>query len=129
MILGEGLEEIGACAFFECTLLHEIVFPHAVKVIQDRAFTLCSQLSCVVLGEGLEEVGEAAFEECTSLHEIFIPSIVSAIDDNAFKNCSNLMNVVFCDEIEEFGTPESMCDRWNQGAHEKSLSTSAHIPY
>ena len=40
--LGEGLEEIGACAFARCTSLQRLVIPPAVKLIQDSAFIGCS---------------------------------------------------------------------------------------
>jgi hypothetical protein len=72
VILGEGLEEIGEREFFQCTLLHEISMPPAVKVIKDGAFYRCSQLTTAFLGEGLEEVRVAASAECTSLQEIAI---------------------------------------------------------
>jgi hypothetical protein len=38
VILGEGLEEIGEAAFAECTSLHEISTPHAVKALKKAAF-------------------------------------------------------------------------------------------
>ena len=43
VVLGEGLEEIGAGAFCECTSLREIKIPPAVKAIKDRAFIRCSK--------------------------------------------------------------------------------------
>jgi hypothetical protein len=46
-----------------------------------------------------------------------------AIDYSAFRGCSNLTNVEFCEEIEEFVSCKVMRDWWNQGVHEKSLST------
>ena len=75
------------------------------------------------LGEGLGEIAEAAYFECTSLHEILTPPAVKVIKDSAFGGCSSLTSVVFCDEIEEFMSCEAMRDRWNNGVHEKSLST------
>jgi hypothetical protein len=56
--LGEGLEEIGAEAFGECTSLQEILIADAVKAMKDRAFAWCFQMTIVVLGKGLEEIGE-----------------------------------------------------------------------
>ena len=56
VVLGEGLEEIVAGAYCECSSLREIKIPPAVKAIKDRAFAHCSQLN-VNLGEGLEEIG------------------------------------------------------------------------
>jgi hypothetical protein len=48
---------------------------------------------------------------------------VREIDETAFEECSNLTTVQFCDEIEEFVSGESMRHWWNNGVHEKCLST------
>jgi hypothetical protein len=48
-------------AFAECTTLHEIWIPPAVKAIKERSFSQCSQLTTVILGKGMEEIGEDAF--------------------------------------------------------------------
>jgi hypothetical protein len=69
--LGEGLEEIGMGEFSECTSLHEILIPPAVKEIRGETFAGCSQLTVVTFGKGLEEIADA-FPECSSLHEISI---------------------------------------------------------
>ena len=42
MDLGERLGEIGEGAFEECTSLHEILIPLAVRVIKDSAFERCT---------------------------------------------------------------------------------------
>ena len=123
MILGEGLEEIRERAFRECTSLREILIPPAVKVMKGWAFSKCSQLTDVILGEGLEEIGVGAFARCTSLHRLVIPLSVRRIHKKAFFRCSSLTSVVFCNDIEEFVTAESIRDWWNQGVHEKSIST------
>ncbi len=56
---GKGLEEIGRWAFCDCTLLHEILIPPAVKAIKDYAFHGCTQMTAVNGGKGLED-----WEEC-----------------------------------------------------------------
>jgi hypothetical protein len=121
--LGHGLEEIGAYAFEECTTLREIVIPNAVRAIRGVAFNGCTGLTTVTLGNGLKEIGAYAFNDCISLQHIYIPPAVKRIHDTAFKGCSNLTSVKFCDKIERFVTCEAMLDWWNQGLHEKSLST------
>jgi hypothetical protein len=76
----------------------------------------------VILNDGLEEIGVRAFKGC-ALERIDIPLAVREIDDMAFEECSNLLTVRFCDEIEEFLSGESMWHWWNNGLHEKCLST------
>lgn len=123
VILGEGLEEIQRGAFAACMSLPEIVIPNSVRVIQAGAFYLCLQLRSVILGDGLEEICFYAFYNCTSLRRIVIPRTVKVIDDTAFNNCSQLTSVVFCNEIEDLVTTASMRYWWNNGTHEKSIST------
>ncbi len=54
---------------------------------------------------------------------IEIPPSVTEILDDAFEHCSNLTRVVFCDMIKEFVSRTLMKYWWNQGVHEKCLST------
>ncbi len=92
-------------------------------MIKDRAFHCCSGLTTAILNDGLEEIGEGAFLRCRSLVRINIPPSVREIDEMAFEDCSNLTTVQICDEIEEFVSGESMRRWWNNGVHEKCLST------
>ncbi len=126
----EELEEIGEAAFWECTSLHDIVIPPAVKRIKRGAFYHCTRLTNVHLGDceeleeigelafcvcsslrdiaippAVKEIGELAFCVCTLLREIVIPPSVKVIHKEAFLRCSNLTNVRFCDEIECPGKP------------------------
>jgi hypothetical protein len=76
----------------------------------------------VILNDGLEEIGGGVFKGCAFVH-IVIPPTVKEIDEMAFKECSNLTSVQFCDEIKEFVSAELMRHWWNNGVHEKCLST------
>ena len=78
---GEGLEEIGMGAFSECTSLNEILIPPAAKLINDKEFLNCSQLTRTLNGgEGLKEIEEGAlYSECISLHKILVPPTVKTI--------------------------------------------------
>jgi hypothetical protein len=100
--LGEGLEEIGAGAFRECSTLHEITIPPTVKAIKDGSFSHCFQIMIANLGEGLEEIGEYA-DLCASLHEISITRAVEAIKDYEFGRCNELTIVILGEELEEIG--------------------------
>jgi hypothetical protein len=82
--LGDGLEEIGALAFKQCTSLNAIVIPPAVKAIKFGAFASCTQLTIVRLEEGLEVIRLEAFFHCISLNDITIPSTVKSINCRAF---------------------------------------------
>ena len=122
-ILGKGLYVIGEKAFAECISLKSIVIPTNVGVINNWAFYNCWGLNTITLGEGLREIGKRAFRWCTGLQHIAIPSTVKRIDDSAFEGCTNLTRITFCDKIEEFVSCSAMSGWWNQGLHEKSMST------
>jgi hypothetical protein len=53
--LHDGLEEIGAWAFYDCTSLEVIFIPPTVKSIHDSAFKDCSLLKKVVFCSKIEE--------------------------------------------------------------------------
>ena len=122
MILNNGLEKIGSEAFYKCALVR-INIPPSVRAIERGAFWGCSDLTTTILNDGLEEIGRYAFRNCSGLVRIYIPPSVRAIERGAFSNCSNLTTVQFCDEIEEFVSRETMRHWWNNGVHEKCLST------
>jgi hypothetical protein len=71
---------------------------------------------------GLEIIGSCAISG-TSIKTINIPPAVTEIWDDTFEHCSNLTRVVFCDMIENFVSRTLMKYWWNQGVHEKCLST------
>jgi hypothetical protein len=111
-VLDEGLEEIGAREFAECTSLHEILIPHAVKAIKDRATYQCTQMITAGLGEGLEEIGEWAYQECRSQHEILIPPAVKVIKDsrNSWRGLEEIWEQAFaeCTLIHEILIPHAV---------------------
>ena len=47
----------------------------AVRVIEQRALSQCSQLTNVQINEGPKEIRESAFADCKSLLCIIIPSL------------------------------------------------------
>jgi hypothetical protein len=118
----DGLEVIEEEAFYVCSSLREILFPPSVRAIKANAFRGCEGLTTVILNDGLEEIGTHAFAH-SALVSIVIPPAVKEIDETAFGECSDLTSVKFCDEIEKFVSAESMRHWWNNGVHEKCLST------
>jgi BspA type Leucine rich repeat region (6 copies) len=101
--LNEGLEQIEAGAFYECTSLQRIVIPSTVKEIGSQAFDGCFRLRKVELCEGLELIGDVAFEDCISLQRISIPSTVKEIGEYVFGGCGHLMNVELREGLELIG--------------------------
>ncbi|WP_220149513.1 leucine-rich repeat domain-containing protein, partial [Metamycoplasma hominis] len=82
VILNEGLEKIGALAFYD-TNIESITIPGSVKEIGEGAFSGCTNLKEVILNEGLEKIGALAFYD-TNIESITIPGSVKEIGDWAF---------------------------------------------
>ena len=96
MTLGDGIEEIGGHAFWNCTSLEQIVIPNDGKRIKNGTFRGCSRLTTVQLGNGLEETGVYAFStywNCPSLEQIVVPNANKMIKIGIFKGCSRLTTV------------------------------------
>lgn len=72
VLLNEGLEEIGAWAFFGCDKLQELTVPRSVKRIRESAFTSCLELERVTILSPETEVGYNAFHNCGKL-KLIVP--------------------------------------------------------
>jgi len=84
VIIPEGVKEIGASVFADCTNIQYIVFPTTLEVIGNSAFNGCTSLTEINLPEGLTTIGEIAFGGCDSVTKITIPSTVTSIGNYAF---------------------------------------------
>jgi len=100
------LEVIGNGAFSKCTLLAEITFGDGVVSLGTSAFADCSALEQVYLNKGLTSVGAYAFARCIALEAISLPDTVSSLGSCAFYHCEALKDVTVSDKITalEFGT-------------------------
>ena len=68
----------------------EFTVPEGVREIEAEAFSDCSQLKSIVIPAGVTSIGRGAFWGCSSLSSLTIPSSVTSIGDRAFFDCSNL---------------------------------------
>ena len=124
VIIPEGVTEIAAEAFSNCSNLKEIVLPSTLKTIGNSAFNECKQLISCVLPEGLETIGDSAFsntalssievpESVTSIGEYafayskimiaVIKSNISVIENGTYSNCKNLQIVNYKENITSIG--------------------------
>eukprot|EP00980_Cylindrotheca_fusiformis_P013560 scaffold3462_cov77-Cylindrotheca_fusiformis.AAC.1 len=100
LVLNEGLEKIGVCAFSYCESLTEVEIPSTVKDIPYHAFNACTSLVRLGLNEGLETIGVGAFSGCCLSH-IRIPRSVISVATNAFSGCSRLISIELPELPEE----------------------------
>lgn len=59
----------------------------SVRIIGERAFSSCRNLSTLVLPWGLERIGAWAFLSCHELHNLEIPTTVKKMGAHAFARC------------------------------------------
>ena len=98
-----SVKTIKTAAFFECTLLEEIVFNYSLTEIQGAAFMNCAGLKKLDLPETLLTIGEEAFCSCISLESVCVPENVEVIDMLAFNNCLKLKSITIPDGVEKIG--------------------------
>ena len=91
--LPESLVFIGNEAFKDSGV-REIVFPKLVDNIPARACCGCKELTTVVV-LGASIIDEDAFSDCTQLSKVAFADRLRVIKDGAFANCSLLREVYF----------------------------------
>ncbi|MBR4225935.1 MAG: leucine-rich repeat domain-containing protein, partial [Candidatus Methanomethylophilaceae archaeon] len=90
VVVEDGVESIGAYAFYGCSSLSSVSIPEGVASIEQYAFYGCSSLLSVTIPEGVAYIGAFAFYGCSSLESVDIPEFVVSIDDGAFSGCTSL---------------------------------------
>ncbi len=94
----DGVTEIGASAFEDCSSLGSITVPNSVTKIGSEAFAGCSSLTSITMPESVTLFG-SAFTGCSSLVSITIPNGVSDIVPYTFQNCSSLTSVTIPNSV------------------------------
>lgn len=86
----DGTNVVCSGAFYDCTLLRELVISASVASIGFMAFAYCSSLQELVIPSSVTSIGNHTFYNCSSLRELAIPSSVIHIGNAAFNNCTSL---------------------------------------
>lgn len=87
--LPNNLKMIDVSCFYGSNI-ERIDLPADLKVLADRAFAFCPNLTSVIVPEGVVRIENAVFKACKNLHEIFLPSTVNYLDNSAIIDCKNL---------------------------------------
>ncbi|MCR5599630.1 MAG: leucine-rich repeat domain-containing protein [Ruminococcus sp.] len=104
-------------AFSGCTNLVRILVPDSVQIISDTAFSGCENLQSIALPESTVRLGWYAFRGCRSLSDLTIPSSLREIGKFAFAGCDHLaaVKVVHDDKIYRFVLRGELDnDRWQK---------------
>ena len=81
-VIPDTVTIIGNSAFAERDL-KEIVIPDSVEIIEDLAFTFCSNLRSVVFSKSLKSIGSRAFEQC-DITCLEIPASIESMAIDSF---------------------------------------------
>ena len=93
VIIGNGITNIGRCAFKNCYNLVSVNMGNTIKNIKENAFEDCTNLQKIELSDSLEKIESRAFEGCDELKEININKNLKTIANDAFYYCINLMSI------------------------------------
>lgn len=94
LVIPDGVERIGICAFYNFSCINEITIPPSVREIGKLAFKSNSAVRIINFSEGnLEKIGEDAFEG-VYISELVIPSTVTEIGAMAFYCTDGLERLV-----------------------------------
>lgn len=76
-------------AFYNCANLTQITIPAGVTVIGKETFSGCSGLSAVVIPAGVTSIDYRAFYQCNALASVTLPSSVTTLGKEVFTGCAD----------------------------------------
>ena len=85
--------ELGSCAFLNCSGLTSLSLPSSLTSIEREAFAGCSGLTSLSLPSSLTSIKYRAFYGCSGLTSLSLPSSLTSIDSGAFSGCSGLTSL------------------------------------
>ena len=96
-------DELGVCAFSNCSSLKAISLPTDLKSVGEFAFSDCSSLETLNLPSGITTIGNYAVRYCENLTSVTLPSGLISIGDRAFENCYSLTSLEFPSSLTTLG--------------------------
>ncbi len=79
LTLEEGIQDIPASAFKNCTQLEWISLPTTLKTIGKKAFSGCLKLKEARIPEDVISIGEECFSLCPSLADLYLSSTIKEV--------------------------------------------------
>ena len=93
VVIDNGVEKIGAHAFYNAKNISSVTIPDSIVSIGDYAFGNCILIEEISLGKGVKSVGEYAFSGCSSLTNVSFPAATESIGEYALYNCNALESI------------------------------------
>ena len=101
--LGEGVETVGAKAFYHCLGIKSLTISNTVKSIEEYAFDSCMRIDSVTIPSSVKRIGDNAFYGCKNMTELVISEGVEKIGSYAFMHCERLYSITIPYSIKEWG--------------------------
>ncbi len=93
VVIESGVENVGDCAFYECSALSGVSIANSVTNIGEGAFYRCSSLRDFAVPQNLVSIGNAAFYQCSALTTLTLPGTVASIGSDVFMSCDGITDV------------------------------------
>lgn len=103
VVIGDGVESIGAYAFDTCFNLKSVSFPNSLTSIGRNAFESCESLSSVTIPNSVTSIGECSFKRCLGLTSVTLSNSVTSLADDMFGSCSNLVSIEIPNSVLSIG--------------------------
>lgn len=114
-----GIKVIGEKAFFNCRNLTSVTLPTSLETLSDWAFFGCTGLQSVFLPANVTTVGAYAFSGCSSVTRMELPGGLVSIGERAFSDCTSLAQITIPGVVGSIGSA---------AFHGCTALTSIHIP-
>lgn len=103
VLLEEGVENVGALAFYDCTRLSSVKMSPSVEKVGAYSFAGCVGLKSVLFGNVIS-IGNSAFSRCEKLSSLSLPATLSSIGKKAFFECRSLLSVTIPENVVFLGS-------------------------
>lgn len=109
IVLGDNIETLGECSFYQCKALKSFEIPELVSVAPVRSFAHCESLVNLKFSPNLKTVEKMAFGWCPKLKEVELPEGLTNVGMGSFFGCESLEKVVFPSTMTEIGSNAFVC--------------------
>lgn len=102
VLIGRGVDSIGAYAFNSCYSLEVITIPHGITSIGNYALQSCSNLKSITIPATVSTIGDSALYICYAIKSISLPKGTTDIGQRAFYACPGLKRVILPPTVTSF---------------------------
>ena len=113
-----GLNEIDACAFWDCTHLESIHIPRTVRFVRQSAFHHTG-LQMITIPSSVVAIGDHILEDCPELETVIFESVLPNTNDGAH-------HLVDCPKLSAVFVPEFYMTETNEKKSWQSLKPYIH---